>query len=147
MSADLTQTNGTGIPASGLNKFVVLTNDSVLLTGAVATDAIAVINVPAGFLCFGGCVKIVTACDVASSAASLGDSDNVDGYVDAVALDGAAGTATKTTGAADEDYGIEGGSSGRLYTAADTIDLYITTMGSTATAGEVSVYVWGIQVW
>ena len=72
--------------------------------------------------------------------ATIGDGDDPDGYVTSVSLNGTAGTVTSTPGAliqaASSTYAI---TQGKVYSAADTIDLVLG--GTAANNGVVEVRV------
>ena len=104
-----------------------------------ATDVIQAVAVKAGEMVCGVSAKIITACSAAMTA-TIGDGDAPNGYVTSVALNGAAGTVTSTVGSL-----LQGGTSpfaitqGKVYSAADTIDLVLG--GTAANNGVVEVRV------
>ena len=104
-----------------------------------AADVIQAITVKAGEMVCSVSAKIITACSAAMTA-TIGDGDDPDGYVTSVALNGTAGTVTSTVGAL-----LQGGttpfaiSQGKVYSAADTIDLVLG--GTAANNGVVEVRV------
>ena len=104
-----------------------------------ATDVIQAITVKAGEMVIGCSAKIITACSAAMTA-TIGDGDDPDGYVTSVSLNGTAGTVTSTTGAL-----LQSGTTpfaitqGKVYSAADTIDLVLG--GTAANNGVVEVRV------
>ena len=104
-----------------------------------ATDVIKAVTVKAGEMVIGCSAKIITACSAAMTA-TIGDGDDPDGYVTSVSLNGTAGTVTSTTGAL-----LQSGTTpfaitqGKVYSAADTIDLVLG--GTAANNGVVEVRV------
>lgn len=155
MSVDLTQAGPAAARwnAPGLTVLESLVLD---LSGITTSATITAITVPAGFLVF-GCAFIqselvdgtspTASVGVTATAAAVYPATNVDGFIDNIALDSLTWVATKkTSGHADEDFGIEGGVGGVLFPVENTIDLYVSVTGTTTT-GAGKLYAWGIQLY
>lgn len=129
------KTNGVyGIPASGLDKVFVLKN-TVDISSAANADVYQVLKVSPGVVVLNVFTEIVTPNNAAtSSAVNIGDGDGSNSYDASVDMKAAAGTLSKGAGGVDA-YITQ---NGKLYTAADTIDLTFAVTG-TNTAGEVVV--------
>lgn len=124
-----------GIPASGLNKFFVMTN-TVDISAATNGDVFQVLPVGTGSVVLNVCTKIITANDAATtSTVDIGDGSDPNGYDDDVSMKATAGTFTKGMGSSTDQYVTD---VGKLYTGADTIDLTFTVTG-TNSVGSVKV--------
>ena len=118
---------------------IATTNDVVLDGSAAAT---AIFSVAAGTLVHEIVARVVTAF-TASSALSLGDSDDVDGWAHAVLL----GCTVVSTNLVSSKGAMIGSTAlpsdptlyapGKYYAAAQTVDV---TAGATFEAGQVDVY-------
>lgn len=123
-----------GIPATGLNK-VFLMKNTVDISTAANADVYQVMNVSSGVVVLNVFTNIVTANNAAtSSAVDVGDGADPNGYDNAVDMKATAGTLTKGIGGTDAYVTADG----KLYTAADTIDLTFAVTG-TNTTGSVIV--------
>lgn len=139
MTAYTTYTDGTTIAAgSGGNH--AGTPARTVLTGVydaskrnmVAADTAAVLNIPAGTIVEKVVLEIITAEATSAQTISVGDSDGTSSWVSAVNSSAAAGTKYLGAGA----YAIATGTSatnGKLYSAADTLDLLVPTSMVTTT--------------
>ncbi len=137
------KTNGTGIPLSGTTKDYTISNTIVMsaIAGLLTGDVIQALNVKAGTLVRKVLVKINTALTGTSGSVTVGDGADADGFDTAVDLKGAAGTISQTQLGLTEatpNTLIDAFAAGKVYTAADTIDLTLTS--DTVTAyGTVTV--------
>lgn len=123
-----------GIPATGLNK-VFLMKNTVDISVAANADVYQVLNVGSDVVVLNVFTEIITANNAAtSSAVDVGDGDDPNGFDNAVNMKATAGTVTKGVGGTDAYVTADG----RLYTAADTIDLTFAVTG-TNTIGSVKV--------
>lgn len=87
-------------------------------TNASAADVVQCLNIPKGAVVIKQWVQVVTA-EGGTATGDFGDGDDPNGYNDAVNLN----TTTATSGAIFPTPGTDAYADGRLYTAADTIDL------------------------
>jgi len=128
-----------GVPYIGtVGRFFVLENPSVDLDsiGVANGDVVKVLNVPAGCVILGVEVEIVTASDAATSATcDVGDGADTDFYLASGDLKSTAGTVLSSTN-----------TTGRRYTADDTIDLTLAYSGATTVYGKVKVRAYGVKV-
>jgi len=123
-------TNGTNYPYDGSGKVYVIENTlDFSVTSRTAADVLQVLNVNANTLVLECMVKVVTA-EGGTATFDLGDGDDPNGYADAVDAN-SAGELVQASGA----YALET-LGGRLYTAADTIDI---TLDHTVDAAKVTV--------
>jgi len=126
----------------GLNKHFVLKGAAISLVGCVVNNVYQALNVPAGSVITRVFLKILTACDVASSDCDIGiTGGDTNGWDDGVALDAAADTITMSAMGTDALA-----TSGHLFTAADTIDVLVTACASTATAGSIQLWAEGFEL-
>lgn len=133
------QTNGG--PAIGWmdgNRPFILKSADISLIGRAANDVIQALEIPAGVVITRVDTEIVTACSVASADIDVGDDASTAGYDNAVPVDAAAGTRVSSVQGTDAYAGI-----GKKYTAANTIDIILTTAASSPTAGAVRLYAHG----
>jgi hypothetical protein len=147
MGIDLT--NGeAGFPYSGDTKWTLIDSGNITLTAACSSAGAVVeaLPVPAGFLCYGACLQVVTAATTATGGTTftviVGDNADTGGY-DATTVS-LLSTGRTVTQAADS-YGL----SPVLYTADNTIDLTVaaTAPGSVATLPVVRVKAYGIKLY
>ncbi len=106
-----------------------------------STDVAEIMTIPAGTLILGVVTKIVTAETTASQTIDIGDGTDPNGWIAAAASDAAVGTYVHSTGA----YAIATGTSatkGKLYTAADTLDI-LSTSGSANDTLVLDVWAYG----
>ena len=134
--ATLDKTNGSAaIPYSGLNKMYLLSN-TIDTSVAANADVYQCLPIKANTLVMNVLVKTVTPNNAGtSSAAEVGDGGDVDGFIDTVDMKAAAGVTTKGAFLTDEAFTKTGG---KVYTAADTVDLVFAVTG-TNTAGSHKV--------
>lgn len=102
----------------------------------VQNDVVRLIDVPAGFYCVGVGVNVITLCATLDDV-DFGDGDTVDGFQDGLTF-ATAGLKVSGNGLGAGAY-VEGG--GKMYIAADTIDMKINTAAPT-TAGIAVFDVW-----
>jgi len=138
-----TITSKSGYTAAGAPEFTTFYGrfDSTKRNLA-STDVAEVITIPAGTLILGVVTKIVTAESTASQTFDVGDGTDPNGWVAAAASDAAAGTYVHGGGA----YVIATGTSatkGKLYTAADTLDV-LSTSGSANDTLVVDIWAYGV---
>ena len=123
-------TNGTNYPYDGSGKIFVIENTlDFSATTRAAADVLQVLNINANTLVLECMSKIVTA-EGGTATFDLGDGDDPNGYADAVDAN-VAGELVQASGA----YALET-LGGRLYTAADTIDM---TLDHELDAGKVTI--------
>lgn len=115
-----------GLPWLGVDNHVVISNTVTTSALHLTGDVLQVMKVPAGLKVKSVSVKVMTAAAGTTYTANVGDGVTAAGYDAAIDLKAAAGTWYHTAIGTDA-YGA----SGNLYTAADTIDLTITTSAVT----------------
>lgn len=96
-------------------------------TALVSTDIIQCLDIPAGMHVKNVFVKMLTPAVGTALTATVGDATAANGWDASVSLKGAAGTVTCGVGGTDALV-----TTGKLYTAADTIDLVCTVDTITA---------------
>lgn len=133
--ATLDKTGGViaSVPHNGLNKFYTIERE-VDLAGVATGDVLEAIKVKAGTLVLNVCTKIVTPSDKVTTA-NVGDGAAAAGFDAAINLAAAADTRTKGTAAVDAYVTDDG----KLYSAADTIDLTVTVTAGPIGSGKVLV--------
>ena len=140
---DLTQ-GSAGVPFIGLNKIYTISNSvdlNAMAVKPISTDILKVLNIPAKTFVQNVIVEVVTQSAATGLTATVGDGADADGWDTAVDLEAAAGTATYagfvlTEGTPNTVTDAYAG--GKVYTAADTIDL-VTTVNTVTTWGEIKV--------
>lgn len=106
---------------------------------AASSDVVQALNIPAGVGVLNVFTKVVTPVG-ATCTATVGDGTDPDGWDASTNLNASAGTVVQ--GAVGTDaYAVA--NVGKVYTAADTIDL---VMANAATAGAVDVYAFVYQL-
>ena len=137
----LSQFKGTNAPTGfGSSAIVKLHVDMSVVPGQLAatidgssSDVIQLWDIPIG--CHIKCVLLdVTTAEGATATVAIGDGDSTAGYLAATSINSAAKTATLITDA----YGAVGG---KLYAAADTLDLLF------ATAADIDAAVFDVYVY
>jgi hypothetical protein len=123
----------TAIPASGLNK-VFLIENTVNLAAVATGDVVQALRVAADTYVQQVFVEVVTASGLTSTA-TVGDGDDADGYDASTNLNATAGTITYGAGGTDAYLTANG----KLYTAADTIDLTCTITSGPIVAGSIKI--------
>lgn len=135
-------TSSTSFPASGLDKAFRIVNTVDMKTlGAANADVVQALQIPAGTFVSKVLVKIVRAAAGTTATATVGDGTDADGFDTSVDLKGTAGTYTFNGLGLTEGTPntlVDAFAAGKVYTAADTIDL--TVSHNTVTdAGSVQV--------
>lgn len=115
-----------GHPWIGVDNSVVIKNTVVANASHLNGDVLQVMKVPAGLKVKSVSIKIVTPAVATTYTSHVGDGDDADGFDAAIDLEAAAGTVYHTAIGTDA-YGA----SGKLYTAADTIDMTLTITAAT----------------
>lgn len=135
-AATLDKTNGDpGIPWNGTQKMYVVSN-AVDITNVANGDVIQALDIKAKTFVFDVFVEIVTAAGSATTAtATVGDGSGASGWDAETNL--AAAAATLTHGASGTDTYA---TSGKYYSAADTIDLTATVSAGPISAGEFKIF-------
>ena len=126
-----------GIPFVGAGKTYVAKSKVIDMQtlGCVTTDIVQCLNIPAGTLVHNVVVKIVRAAAGTTATADVGDDAGTDSFDNDINLKATAGTLT--IGAGGTDAFVTAG--GKLYTAANTIDL-VLTHNTVTDAGSVQVF-------
>lgn len=138
------KTNGSGgVPIANTSRDYVISNtiDMAAIAGLATGDTIQALNVEAGTLVKKVLVKIDTALVGTSGSVTVGDGTDADGWDTTVDLKGAAGTVSQTQLALTEGTPntlVDAFAAGKVYTAADTIDLVLTS-NTVTTYGKVTV--------
>jgi hypothetical protein len=110
-----------GFPANGLNKMFVLRNQLDFSDVPVAAaDVVQALVIPANTMVIDVLTRVVTA-EGAACTADVGDGTDPNGFDDAIDLNATAGITTQS--AAGTDAYATTASKGKVYTAADTLDL------------------------
>lgn len=132
--------NAAAIPHSGLSKVYLVRNRLDFSKTPVANaDVVQALSIPANTVVLKAFCNIVTA-EGGALTAELGDGADANGWDVQVDLNAAAGTITAPSMALNEgapNTYTDAYAPGKLYDAADTIDL---TMGGAADAAIVDVY-------
>lgn len=132
--ATVDKTVGSGsVPARGLDKCYLMSQE-IDLTAIATGDVVQCLSIPAMTLVVNVFVEVITATGLTSTA-TVGDADGANSWDASTNLNATAGTTT---------YGISGTDAyalppGKLYTAADTIDLTCTITSGPCTTGKVKV--------
>lgn len=132
--ATLDKTVGAGaFKAMNLNKIILLRQD-IDLTGVATGDVVQCLSVAAKTLVINVIVEVITPTGLTSTA-TVGDGAGANSWDASTNLNAAAGTMT---------YGVSGTDTyalppGKIYTAADTIDLTCTITSGPCTTGKVRV--------
>jgi len=113
---------------AGQNRQFVIEDFIDVPDGAVSTDILQSLNIPAGTYVRNVFVEIIEACVATSITATVGDGAGANSWDASTNLAAVAGTITGGAGGTDTYV-----TTGKLYTAADTIDLVVTV--NTMTAG------------
>jgi hypothetical protein len=101
---------------------IIASDATMAAAGKIAaTDTIKAINVPDDTLVLGTVTRVMTACTDTTATVDVGDGDDVEGFDAAVDITAAAGTNGWTNNDADA-YSMQI-ASGKVYSAADTIDV------------------------
>lgn len=129
---------GSGIPASFSAPFVIDKHIEFANDGTFpAADVLQLLDVKAGWYVAMVGVQVHTA-EGAAATGDVGDATDPNGYIDAVDMNAvgftASGPVALTEGAPNT---VTGYSNGKLYTAADTIDL---TLDDTVDAAVITVF-------
>jgi len=129
------------IPHSGIKRSYVMRNRLNFLTNPVANgDVVQALNIPAGTIVQGVFTRVITA-EGAACTATVGDGAAAAAWDASVNLNAAAGTMTAPSAALTEGapntYADVNAPAGKLYSAADTIDL---TMGAAAANAVFDIY-------
>lgn len=137
--ADQDVTNGAGsVPVAGLGKRFVLSNEIDLsaIDGLATADVIQALNIEAGTFVENVFVRIVepTVNAGGNTTVTVGDGADADDWDASVDLEAAAGTVTLGASGTDT-YAL----SGKVYTAADVIELTLTVSAGTPTWGKIEV--------
>lgn len=135
-ATDLTVGGTTELPAKASGKLYVVESQAInFATYNSASGAVHnVINVPANTWVLSCGLTVDTASTDTGAALSVGDGDDPDGWVTATSITTAA---TKVTGT-ENGYSLAT-DSGKLYTAADTIDIAMTGTNATTSTGIVTI--------
>lgn len=142
--ATFDKTNGSGgVPIAATSRDYVISNtiDLAAITGLATGDTIQALNVEAGTLVKKVLVKIDTALVGTSGSVTVGDGTNAAGWDTSVDLKGTAGTVSQTQLGLTEGMPntlVDAFAAGKVYTAADTIDLVLTS-NTVTTYGKVTV--------
>lgn len=105
-----------------------------------ASDVIQALQIPANTFVMAAGIEVVTAADSTALTLDLGDGSDADGFVD--------GDDGKTTGynvrtltlTEGTPNTVTGYSSGKFYSAADTLDVTFATLTGTLTSGVIRVF-------
>lgn len=132
-AATLDKTAATVVPWSGVDKCYVMYND-VDLTGVATADVVQCLDIPAKTFVWDVFVEVITPTGLTSTA-TVGDGDGANSWDAEIDLNAAA--ATVTHGASGTDAYA---TSGKYYSATDTIDLTCTITSGPCTTGKVRVF-------
>ena len=120
-------------PHSGLGKAYVM-KKSINLAAVATGDVVQCLSIPAKTLVMNVMCEVITATGLTSTA-TVGDGSGANSFDASVDLNAAAGTLTVGAGGTDA-YVTTGG---KLYSAADTIDLTCTITSGPVVTGVVEV--------
>lgn len=145
-TVDLTK-GSAGYPAIKETAFTIIESGNLTVNVSGASDIMQSVDVPAGFLALGTVLQIVTAA-VTTGAADMsclvGDGDTAAGF-GAANLGGAVNTCYHNDFSTASSFGLLGG---KLYTAADTVDVKISNAFSNVTTYPVfKLKVYGLKAY
>lgn len=122
-----------GTAAFWESKGIILAN-TVDLTGIATGGVVQALDIPAGWMVTDVWCKVVTAMGLTATA-TVGDGDGANSWDASVNFNATAGTLTHSAPGTDA-YAT----TGKIYAAADTIDLTCTIAAGPATTGSMTVY-------
>lgn len=131
-TTDLTVGSG-AIPAQGVDKVYVIEN-TCSLVGVATGEVLQCLDIKAKQFVFDVFVEIVTACGLTATA-TVGDADGANSWDASTNLNATAGTVTHGASGTDA-YAT----SGKYYSAADSIDLTCTITSGPCTAGSFKIF-------
>lgn len=136
--ATLSKVNANTVkPLKGDGQFYVITNEVDL--AAVATgDVVEALAIAAGTLVLNVTTKIITACGLTATA-TVGDGAGAAAWNASVNLNAAANTLDAGVGENGATTGDAYVNTGKLYSAADTIDLTCTITAGPIVTGKIKV--------
>ena len=115
-------------------------------TGAFsAADILNLFNVSEGMFIAGVAIEVTTV-EASTLAVTIGDGDNAAGFLVAGNLNSAVWQSGSTTTTYSSDY-FDGTTyfTGKLYTAADTIDMTLTTASADVAVFDIYVFGWDLR--
>lgn len=133
--------SGAYVSASDVDSVYVVRN-RVALSGVANADVVESLAIPAGTLVLAVMTNVITAEGSGACSATVGDASGAASWDGSVDLAATAGTKTTTV------FGTDAyGTSGKLYTAADTIDLTMTVASGPCTTGVFEIAALCVKPW